>query len=45
MVELAISMEVMVTLNVEMDLDIMNGTHSKVMEILLSAEEPLISEE
>lgn len=38
-VELAISMKVMVTTNIETDLDITNGAHSTIMDIILHPEE------
>ncbi|KIK21585.1 hypothetical protein PISMIDRAFT_72180, partial [Pisolithus microcarpus 441] len=39
-VELAVGMKVMVTQNVETDLDITNGAHGIVKEIILHPEEP-----
>ena len=42
-VHMAIGMKVMVTRNVETDLDITNGTRGTIVDILLHPEEPVIT--
>ncbi|KIJ66821.1 hypothetical protein HYDPIDRAFT_64369, partial [Hydnomerulius pinastri MD-312] len=42
-IEIAIGMKVMVTQNIETDLDITNGAHGTIVDILLSPDEPPIT--
>jgi hypothetical protein len=44
-VELAIGMKVMVTTNLATDLDIANGAHGEIVDIVLHPDEPPINEE
>lgn len=38
--ELAVGMKVMVTMNVKTDLDVANGSHGEIVDIMLHLEEP-----
>ena len=42
MVELAIGMKVMVTINISTDLDVANGTHGEIVDIVLDEREPRV---
>src|SRR5271170_6891262 len=44
-VELAVGMRVMVTRNIETDLDITNGARGEITEIVLHPDEPLIGKQ
>ena len=44
-IQLAVGMKVMVTQNVETDLDITNGAHGTIMDIVLHPDEPPLSDE
>ena len=43
-VKISIGMEVMVTQNIQTDLDITNGAHSTIVDILLSPDKPIVSD-
>ena len=43
MIDIAIGMKVMVTQNIETDLDITNGAQGTIIEIILNPDEPIIS--
>jgi hypothetical protein len=42
MVEMAIGMKVMVTINISTDLDIANGTHGEIVDIVLNEQEEIV---
>jgi len=45
MVEFAIGMKIMVTENIEIDLDLTNGARGKIVDTVLHPDEPLIGDE
>src|SRR5260370_30926940 len=42
-IEIALGAKVMVTTNMDTDKNIANGSHGKIMEIMLDANEPVVS--